>query len=205
MYLTSYTSLKLEGLLRLDLEVRHVVRRVVPVRASRDLDVAVRVRPRSAAGAVEVVGGGAGGAGGPVGPGDLVLQHGLDVLHHLAHGRPRRRRLVHAQHRQLHEPPEPGGARVVPDRRVQEAPQPVVVAVVGVDGQLDLAHDVLAALDRLPPAHQLQHHHPEAVHVALLRQLLRHVVLRIQVTLHKYTTCLVKFIFDDNFDRSGSC
>ena len=64
----------------------------------------------------------------------------VDLLHHLAHGRPHPRRLVHAPHRQLHEPPEPDGVRGVLDRRVEECPQVVVVAVVRVDGQPDLAH-----------------------------------------------------------------
>ena len=77
----------------------------------------------------------------PVGPGPFCSMASIS-FHHLTHGRPRRRRLVHAPHRQLHEPPEPSGGRGLPDCRVEEPPQAVVVVVVGVDGQPDLAHDV---------------------------------------------------------------
>jgi hypothetical protein len=114
------------------------------------------------------------------------LEHALDLADHLAHGWAVGAGLLDAAQRQVDILLHPGEAR---RRRAEHRVQQLVHAVqvlAPVQRRLHLAHDVPAALQRLPRRDHLQHQHAEAVHVALVRQLLRHVVLRVQVTLHIY-------------------
>ena len=113
----------------------------------------------------------------------LALQHHLDLLDDVAHRRPRAGHLLDAPERQLDELAECGQVVGVHDPGVYHVLDPAELGVAGVERPLHLPDDVLPFLDRLLGDDQLEHHHPEAVHVALLGQLLGHVVLGIQVAL----------------------
>jgi hypothetical protein len=136
---------------------------------------------RGPLGDVELGRGRRGGGRGTAEP--LALQHHLDLLDDLAHRRPGRGHLVDAPERQLHELAERGEVVGVHDPGVDHVPEPAELGVRGVEQPLRLADDVLALLDRLLRHDQLEHDDAEAVDVALLRQLLGHVVLRVQVPL----------------------
>ncbi|GJM87739.1 hypothetical protein PR202_ga03724 [Eleusine coracana subsp. coracana] len=111
------------------------------------------------------------------------LENALDLADHLAHGRPVGAGLLDAAQRQVNVRLHPGQAQ---RRRAQHRVHHLVQAVqvlAPVQRRLHLAHDVPAPLEWLPRRGYLQHQHAEAVHVALVRQLLCHVVLRVQVPL----------------------
>ena len=173
--------------------------------------IIVRVA-RSPLGDVEFGRGRRGRRGGAAEP--LALQHHLDLLDDLAHGRPCRGHLVDAPEGQLNELAERREMVGVHDPCVHHVLEPAELGVVGVEHLLCLADDVLALLDRLLRDDELQHDHAEAVDVALLGQLLRHVVLRVQIALQVDETINAKSgqrrsrslaVADDDKDAVTAC
>ncbi|BAT16318.1 Os12g0210450, partial [Oryza sativa Japonica Group] len=113
----------------------------------------------------------------------------LDLGDGLAHGGAVGAGLLDAAEGQVDVRLEAGERRGGPQRGVEELVEAVHV-LAAVHRLLDLPDHVAAALQRLPRRDHLQQQHAEAVHVAPVRQLLRHVVLRVQVPLPRHIhTC----------------